>query len=40
MELDRFITTTFCLVKDIMVDLLGNGRFRQRGPAPIIPHRR
>ena len=27
-DLDLFIVTTFCLVEDIMVDLLGNRRFR------------
>ena len=32
MDLDRFIATTFCQVDDIMVDLLGNRRLRQRGP--------
>ena len=34
MTLDHFIITTFCLVDDIMLDLLGGRRLRQRGPAP------
>ena len=34
MDLDRFIITTFCLVDDIRIDLLGDRRLRQRGPAP------
>ena len=34
MDLDHFIIATFCLVDDIMIDILGRRRLRQRGPDP------
>ena len=34
MTLDDFITTVFCTVDDFLIDLLGEGRLRQRGPRP------
>ncbi len=34
MDLDRFLLATFCLVDDILSDILSHRRLRQRGPAP------
>ncbi len=34
MDLDHFIIATFCLVDDILMDLLAQRRLRQRGPTP------
>lgn len=36
MDLDTFITAVFCLVDDLVRDLCGRGRLRQRGPAPVL----
>ncbi len=34
MDLAHFIIATFCLVDDLMVDILGHRRLRQWGPRP------
>lgn len=34
MDLDHFIIATFCLVDDLMVDILGHRHLRRWGPAP------
>ena len=34
MDLAHFIIATFCLVDDLMVDILGHRRLRQWGPTP------
>ena len=39
MDLDPFLLATFCLVDDIMDDILGHKRLRQRGPAPTLADR-
>ena len=36
MDLDHFILATFCLIDDIMIDLLSHRRLRPRGPAPAL----
>ena len=36
MDLDDFIITTFCMIDDMLKDILGSGRLRQRGPAPVL----
>ena len=36
MDLDTFIITAFCLIDDMLKEILSNKRLRQRGPMPLL----
>ena len=36
MDLDTFIITAFCLIDDMLKEILANRRLRQRGPMPLL----
>nr|MBA2617748.1 IS982 family transposase [Rubrobacter sp.] len=39
MDLDTFIVAVYCLVDDLMEELLGGQRLRKRGPDPTLDDR-
>ena len=39
MDLDEFIVAVYCLVDDLMVELLEGRSLRERGPAPLLDDR-
>ena len=39
MDLDEFIVATYCLVDELMEELLGGRRLRRRGPDPLLDDR-
>jgi len=38
-DLDTFIVTTYCLIDDLLEDLLDGRRLRSRGPKPLLDDR-